>query len=174
MKRLLIVVDYQNDYVVGPLGFPEAALLEDVIYKLVRDAESFNDDVVFTRDIHGIDYASSESSKHEPIPHCIAGSGGEEFYGKIKRVASRHVIFDKNTFGSSSLGVYLGKHHYDRIDLCGLDFRLGVLANAIIAKEVMPQAEVRILLQASGCKDKEAMKEALEEARRHEIVIFEA
>ena len=167
MKRLLIVVDYQNDYVIGPLGFPEATLLEDVIYKLVRSAESSGDDIVFTRDIHGVDYASTD----EPI-HCIAGSGGEEFFGKIKRVASRHVIFDKNTYGSANLAAYLAKQHYDCIELCGLDFRLGVLANAIIAKETIPDAEVRILLRASGCKDKEAMKEALKEAERREILII--
>ena len=29
MKRLLIVVDYQNDFVDGSLGFPGAELLEE-------------------------------------------------------------------------------------------------------------------------------------------------
>ena len=53
MKKLLIVVDYQNDFVSGSLGFPEAEALEPKLHKKVQDYLDAKDDVVYTMDTHG-------------------------------------------------------------------------------------------------------------------------
>ena len=37
MKRLLIVVDYQNDFVVGSLGFEKAKEIEQRIVELIKE-----------------------------------------------------------------------------------------------------------------------------------------
>ena len=36
-KKLLIVVDYQNDFVAGSLGFPGAAAIEDNIAAKIQE-----------------------------------------------------------------------------------------------------------------------------------------
>ena len=36
MKKLLVVVDYQNDFVNGSLGFPGAEALEETICEKIR------------------------------------------------------------------------------------------------------------------------------------------
>ena len=36
-KKLLIVVDYQNDFVEGALGFPQAVALEEPIAKKIKE-----------------------------------------------------------------------------------------------------------------------------------------
>ena len=35
MKKLLVVIDYQNDFVNGSLGFQEAVALEDYLADLI-------------------------------------------------------------------------------------------------------------------------------------------
>ena len=173
MKRLLIVVDYQYDFVSGALGFEGAEKLEEAIYGLVKEAEACGDEIIFTKDIHGNDYMDTEEGKNLPVPHCIQGSGGEEFYGRIKKLAARHLVFEKETFGSLRLGDFIAKHKYDRIDLCGIDLSICVLANAVIAKAAAPNAHIAILLNASGTGDDVARAHAIASAKRLHIEIAE-
>lgn len=83
-KSLLIVIDYQNDFVNGSLGFESASKLEDKIIDLVDKKEKEGFEVVFTKDIHEDNYLDTVEGKNLPIPHCIKGSKGEQIYGKLK------------------------------------------------------------------------------------------
>ena len=67
MKKLLIVVDYQNDFVSGSLGFPEAEALEPKLHKKVQDYLDAKDDVVYTMDTHG------EKTSHPALPVWFRG-----------------------------------------------------------------------------------------------------
>ena len=42
MKKLLVVIDYQNDFVNGSLGFKKAEELEQGIYKKVKKKTKFD------------------------------------------------------------------------------------------------------------------------------------
>ena len=48
MKKLLIVVDYQCDFVNGPLGFPEAVALDDIISNKIAELRADGGDIAFT------------------------------------------------------------------------------------------------------------------------------
>ena len=87
MKKLLVVVDYQNDFVSGSLGFPKAAQLEEAIIKKIEDYRAAGDDVVFTLDTHGPDYLSTQEGKNLPVEHCIKGTDGWQLYGKVAALA---------------------------------------------------------------------------------------
>ena len=50
MKRLLIVVDYQNDFVNGSLGFEKAQLLEEHIIQLIKEYHMNGDEIIYTMD----------------------------------------------------------------------------------------------------------------------------
>ena len=69
MKKLLIVVDYQNDFVDGALGFPGAEKLDDIIAGKIQDYRKNNQEVIFTLDTHRPDYLETEEGRKLPVPH---------------------------------------------------------------------------------------------------------
>ena len=66
MKRLLIVVDYQKDFVDGALGFPGAEALDGPIADTIAQYRTEGGDVIFTMDTHGADYAATVEGRHLP------------------------------------------------------------------------------------------------------------
>ena len=98
MNKILIVVDMQNDFVSGSLGTAEA---RDIITKVRAKLDSFDGDVIFTRDTHNEDYLKTNEGKHLPVEHCIKGSWGWEIIDELKPYVKK--VIDKPTFGSTEL-----------------------------------------------------------------------
>ena len=110
MKQCLIVVDYQNDFVTGSLGFPEAAELEERIAQKIREYRDRGDEVMFTFDTHNSTYLLSREGRFLPVPHSIGGTEGHKLYGKVGEMATEDDwCFIKYTFGSDALYDFL-KH----------------------------------------------------------------
>ena len=64
MRKLLIVVDYQNDFVNGALGFDGAEDIALVIKEKIETYLKNKQDVIFTLDTHEEDYMNTmEGSK---------------------------------------------------------------------------------------------------------------
>ena len=99
MKELLIVVDYQNDFVDGSLGFPAAAGLHDRICKKITEYKSKRQQVVFTLDTHEEDYTSTQEGRNLPVKHCIRGTRGHKLFGKVQSLSEGCQSFEKCTFG---------------------------------------------------------------------------
>ena len=87
MKKLLVVIDYQNDFVNGSLGFEKAVALEEYLVDLINRYHHNNDDVIFTYDTHQENYLETQEGKNLPITHCIENSKGWQLYGKINELA---------------------------------------------------------------------------------------
>ena len=149
MKKLLIVVDYQNDFVSGSLGFPEAEALEPKLHKKVQDYLDAKDDVVYTMDTHGENYLDTQEGKKLPIPHCLCGSEGWQLHGRLRYQLAYCTFFEKNTFGSLDLLHYLEEKRYDVIELVGVVSNICVISNAIMVKAALPNAH--IIIDAQGC-----------------------
>ena len=76
MKKAIVVVDMQNDFVDGALGTAEAqAMLPRMVEKLTA-ARAAGTALVFTMDTHGADYLTTQEGEHLPVPHCIRGTAG--------------------------------------------------------------------------------------------------
>ena len=121
MKQALIVVDYQNDFVDGALGFPKAKELEEPICQKIEQARKEGAEVIFTFDTHGGDYLSTQEGRKLPVPHCMKNSEGWQLYGRVvalKEEGDR--CFDKPCFGSWELGEYARQRQFDKIELCGV------------------------------------------------------
>ena len=71
MKKLLIVIDYQNDFVSGSLGFDQAVNLEEHLVSLINTYHENNDDVIFTLDTHQENYLDTQEGQKLPIVHCV-------------------------------------------------------------------------------------------------------
>jgi nicotinamidase/pyrazinamidase len=169
MKHLLVVVDYQNDFVQGSLGFSNAASYYGRIKTLIRQFETNGDDVVFTRDVHGSDYLHTEEGRNLPILHCQKGTDGTKFYGEIEKISENHTVFEKETFPSSDLCAWLKNKDYQEIVLCGLDFSICVLSNAVICKAGCPQAHIVVDLSATGTSDPEVQAATIGALKRLHI-----
>lgn len=161
MKKLLIVVDYQNDFINGALGFPGAENLAPVIASKI-DAYHKDGEVAFTLDTHGEDYLSTSEGKHLPIPHCIRYSEGHELFPAIKALKlDSDRSFEKPTFGSAELFDFLRNSEYEQIELCGLVTDICVVSNALLAKAALPEAEVIVDSKAVDSFDKAKQEAAL-------------
>ena len=143
MNRLLIVVDYQKDFVDGALGFPGAETLAGPIAARMADYRANGDDVIFTFDTHGPDYRDTQEGRKLPVAHCIRDTDGWELYGAVAEAAREEdEFFCKATFPSLELGQYLEECEYAQVELCGLVSHICVLSNAVIAKAALPEAEI--------------------------------
>lgn len=158
--RLLIIVDYQNDFVDGALGFKDANIIEPYLLKMIKEFKDNKEDIVYTLDTHYEDYLSTEEGKNLPIKHCIKGSKGHELVSSLKEELKGYPSFEKVTFGSLELANYLKDKNYDEVILMGLVSNMCVLANAIMAKSALPNAHIVIDSKGSNSFDKEMEKKA--------------
>jgi nicotinamidase-related amidase len=76
MKKLLIVVDYQNDFVTGSLGFPEAKKIEPLLVNKIQTYIKEKQDIVFTMDTHQADYLETLEGKRLPVEHTMVNTEG--------------------------------------------------------------------------------------------------
>lgn len=167
MKRLLVVVDYQKDFINGSLGFDGAEVIEDNIVKLVNDFENNGDDIVFTFDEHDSGYMETVEGKNLPIIHCVKNTEGYEVSDKLKPLLKNYPTFSKPSFGSLSLGEYIKDRNYDEIYLCGLVSDICVFSNAIIAKSASStKTEIYVCKEATSSNDI-GMQEKSFEMLRH-------
>ena len=86
MKKLLVVVDMQNDFVCGVLGTEQARAVADRVAKRVRAAFANGESVVFTRDTHHENYLSTAEGQKLPVAHCLQKSHGWEIIDELEKV----------------------------------------------------------------------------------------
>ena len=146
MKKALIVIDMQNDFITGALPNPEGQKIVDKIANLIRD---FDGDVLVTRDTHDDNYLETQEGKYLPIPHCIEGTEGWEIVPEIqeelnKKPAEKVRYFNKYVFGCIGLGEFVARKEYDEVELVGVCTDICVLSNAMIIKACAPKTLVSI------------------------------
>lgn len=163
MKKCLIVVDYQNDFVSGTLGFPEAAALEQHIVQKIRQYRDNGDAVIFTFDTHGSDYLDTQEGRNLPVAHCLAGTEGHNLYGRVaNEMLASDKRFHKNTFGADALYVYLKTERFQTIELVGVVSNICVISNAILAKTAQPETPVLVDARCTASHDSRLHQAALD------------
>jgi nicotinamidase-related amidase len=164
MKKLLIVVDFQNDFVNGALGFSGAADTETGIVRKINEYRANEDEIVFTYDTHGKDYLETQEGKNLPVPHCIEGTEGHGLYGRVAGLkADEDKVFLKNTFGSGELFEYLKTaDRYESIELVGLVSNICVIANGVLAKTAQPETTVIVDTACTASFDEKLHNAALD------------
>lgn len=147
MRKLLIVVDMQKDFVNGSLGTKEAeAIVPNVVAKIEK-YKSNGDAILFTRDTHPSFYLDTQEGKKLPVVHCVKGTEGWQIISEID--TSGWQIFDKPTFGSVELANYVADNDYDFIEMIGLCTDICVVSNALLLKAFLP--EVNICVDSACC-----------------------
>lgn len=141
MKKLLVVVDYQTEFVIGVYGFERAQRLEQHICQKIDDYQRAGQTVAFTFD----DYYKDEDYTLSPN-RLLKGQRGFELFGRVRQLFQPdiHPHFHKETYGSFSLGKYAQNQQFDAIELVGISTHMCVLANAIVLQSALPQCKITL------------------------------
>ena len=148
MRKALVVVDMQNDFIDGALGTTEAQeMLPRMVEKLTA-ARAEGTALIFTMDTHRADYLTTQEGRHLPVEHCIRGTAGWEIASALQPfVREAAAILEKPTFGATALPAVLAD--YDEIEFVGLCTDICVISNALLAKAFYPEKPVSV--DASCC-----------------------
>ena len=169
MKKTLIVVDMQNDFIDGALGTEEAQAIVSKVAEKIDEYESHNGNIIFTRDTHFDNYLETSEGKNLPVKHCIEGTYGWCIHDDLFDTDYLHI--DKKTFGYKDWDLWIDKDN-ESIELIGLCTDICVVSNALILKATFP--EIDIIVDASCCAgvNPESHKAALETMKMCQIKVI--
>ena len=175
--KILIVVDYQKDFVDKALGFKGAELLDEGISALIRQYIQNGDVVIVTYDTHQKNYLSTREGRKLQVEHCIEGTDGWELYGKtgdtVRELTSNKLIkVKKETFGSLELASILRGINPSEITFVGIVTNMCVISNAVIAKAACPEAEIFINKALTDSFDPELRQKALDVMASMQMEIY--
>ena len=165
MERYLFVIDYQNDFVDGALGFPGAEKLDEKIAAKVR--EYGEGKVLFTRDTHFENYLDTREGKNLPVVHCIKGTKGWEVYGETAKALSEVNAkgIDKLVFGmdvTDPATAAVLPESADEIELVGLVSNICVVSNAVVLQSKYPEATIIVDAACTDSFDKDLNAKVLD------------
>lgn len=150
-KKLLVVVDYQTDFVTGALANPAAEALEEGIAQAVRRHLEADGAVLFTKDTHPAEYLETREGKFLPVPHCLKGTDGWRLFGSLSEyeegVRDRVAVVEKPTFGSAALPgavLTLCGGEPESIEICGVVTDICVISNAVLLHSCFLNAPVTV------------------------------
>lgn len=153
MKKILVVVDMQNDFITGSLGTKEAVAIVPNVLDKIKEYDI--NDIYVTRDTHQMDYMSTNEGKHLPVEHCIENTWGWELQDDVKKAVEGAKLVNKPTFGSTELAAVLAKVYEElpdpengvkefSIELIGLCTDICVVSNALLLKAQMPEITISV------------------------------
>lgn len=190
MSKLLVVVDYQKDFVDGALGFPGAEKLDEGILTRIKEYRDAGEYVLVTRDTHGPNYLNTREGKALPVEHCFLGTEGHDLYGKtgeyldelLKKHFSREyrltpglAFVNKVTFGVSP--EYLVGYKtmvgvdFDEIEFVGLVSNICVISNVICFQAAFPSAQMIVDSALTASFDADLHQKTLDVLRGLQVIV---
>ena len=165
MERYLFVIDYQNDFVDGALGFPGAEKLDGPIAAKIRAYGPGK--VLFTRDTHFENYLQTREGRNLPVPHCVKGSHGWQVYGETAKALEEvdAKAIDKLVFGmdvTESATAAVLPETADEIELVGLVSNICVVSNAVVLQSKYPEATIIVDASCTDSFDKDLNAKVLD------------
>lgn len=198
MKKILVVVDMQNDFIDGPLGTPEAVSIVDKVCEKIHSEDW--DYIYTTQDTHDERYLQTQEGQKLPVEHCQKGTEGWSLNNDIMLAIANNESYtkiEKITFGSSKLvntlhdyvvdaslegdKMYTAEeiingamsHGYNiELTLVGVCTDICVISNALLLKAHFP--EMKIIVDAECCAGSTIYKhiEALDVMKSCQIDIW--
>lgn len=147
-KRVLIVVDYQVDFVDGgAFGRIEPAVaIESALCEKIQEYQQAGDIVIYTMDTHPADFYEQTREGQVNPPHCIPGTEGWRIYGRARELLTPESAIQvlKGTYGSPDLPplirlIQSQGVRIEYIEFAGVSTTCRVLHNAIIVFNSFPE-----------------------------------
>ena len=174
MRKILVVIDMQNDFIDGALGTKEACGIVENVKERIRAYAP--EDVYATKDTHEEDYLSTQEGRNLPVRHCIRGTEGWEIRPDIAALLTKAKIFEKPTFGSLALAEEisaLAQKEELEIELIGLCTDICVVSNALLLKANLPETKISVAASCCAGVTPESHEAALTTMRFCQIQITE-
>ena len=175
MKKLLVVVDMQNDFVDGALANENAKAIVPAMKEFIG---GWKDDVVFTRDTHTEEYMETLEGRKLPVTHCVKGTEGHEVIPELKPFAEQiaanggRAYIDKPVFGAEELGLFVRENGYDDVTLIGVCTGICVISNAVIIRAFNPETDVNVVANLCACLTPETHQTALDAMKTFQVNII--
>ncbi len=173
MKRTLIVVDMQKDFIDGSLGTKEACGIVENVKNKISEYADRQDEIIFTRDTHQADYLETSEGKKLPVEHCIQGTEGWQIPEELRTANAIYV--DKPGFGWPYWRETVRQYHLDfcEIEIVGLCTDICVVSNALILKALYPDVEITVDSKCCAGVTPKTHKAALETMKMCQINVLE-
>ena len=100
MKKTLIVVDMQNDFIDMALGTKEAVAIVPKVKEKIQEYVQNGDEIIFTRDTHSENYLQTPEGKKLPVEHCIQNNILKDFLHRHRAEVTNMILeeFDLNKY----------------------------------------------------------------------------
>ncbi|MBE6971143.1 MAG: cysteine hydrolase [Ruminococcaceae bacterium] len=146
MKRFLIVVDMQKDFVDAALGTAEA---QHIVPAVVEKIRNFDGEIIVTYDTHEEDYLTTREGRFLPVPHCIRDTDGWQLDTAVADALTdrAYTVVEKPTFGAVTLPEVVqqlaGEENF-AVELIGLCTDICVVSNALLLKAAFPEVDMTV------------------------------
>lgn len=174
MRKLLVVVDMQKDFIDGSLGTKEA---EGIVERVIAEIGTYQvEDIFATRDTHTADYLETQEGKKLPVVHCVKGTVGWEIDKRVKEALKGAKVIDKPTFGSKELAEEIAKlalKEEIEVTLVGLCTDICVVSNALLIKAYLPEVPVKVIASCCAGVTKESHMAALTTMKMCQVEVIE-
>lgn len=170
MRKLLIVIDMQNDFIDAALGTREAMDIVEAVKEKIRSYPA--EDIIATMDTHSADYMDTQEGRNLPVPHCIKGSEGWQIRPDIGRLLAGAKVYEKPTFGSKAMAEdlkALAETEEVELELIGLCTDICVISNALLLKAYLPETPITVDAACCAGVTPEKHQAALETMRSCQI-----
>lgn len=186
MKKVLVVIDAQNDFITGSLGSSEAQAVVPKICDKIRNFLQSEEceGLYLTMDTHDENYLNTPEGKQLSIKHCIRNTDGHLINNRILQtlIYSNKCllqVIEKDKFGADQLISRLDTdinelgNKIDQIEIVGLCTDICVLMNAMLLKNAFPN--IKIVVDSTCCAGStpEKHKAAIEIMKACQIIVIE-
>lgn len=183
-KKILIVIDCQNDFIDGSLRNEDAI---NAVPNIVKKINEFNGDyILVTMDTHEENYLETNEGKMLPVVHCIKDTDGWKINTDIAKAiqlaegrnnGNRVIYFEKPTFGSQAMAEFLEMNEEFEgnldIKIIGFVSSICVISNALLLKTFLfNRADISVDTKCIAGLNKENNDSAIEVMKSCQINII--
>ena len=181
-KRILLVIDVQNDFITGALRNEEAIKKLPNIVNLLK-TETF-DRVYVTMDTHDKNYLKDTlEGKKLPIEHCILDTNGWSMPKEVEdELISKYnpYVFKKSTFGSVNMAAHIYATLSNDIanikdyefTIVGFCTDICVVSNALLLRAYLPNNKITVLRDCVAGVTQESNEAALKTMEMCQIEVI--
>lgn len=178
-KKILCIIDMQNDFLTGSLANPKQ---EEVVKNTLKVMDSMNfDEIYLTKDTHDVNYLDTLEGKALPIKHCINFTDGHHVNSTIAdKIIKKNnvVVLNKHTFFSNDLNLCITSFIKDKsndlfdVYFCGVCTDICVISNALPLVNYANRCKVHVYENACAGLTEESHKAAIEVMKNCQVDIL--
>ena len=178
-RKILVVIDVQNDFITGALRNEEAIKALPNIVNLIKDGNF--DDVYLTMDTHDETYPNTLEGQKLPVKHCIEGTEGHKLAKELVKALKDYPalrIFRKHTFGA----VHLARELRDLVEwsvnqeieftFVGFCTDICVVSNVLLLRAFVPNVKISVVKDCCAGVTPETHEAALQTMKMCQIEVI--